>query len=658
MCAIAGFLETGRARADRESILLGMLENVHHRGPDFGGSWLYPHSGVALGHRQLAILDLSPDGNQPMHCRCGRFVITFNGEIYNYKPLRSELESQGRLFKTASDTEVMLEAICAWGVAKTLQRMIGMFAFAVWDTAERCLFLARDRMGEKPLYYGRVGDTLLFASELKAFRAYPEFRGEIDRNVLALYLRHGYIPGAYCIYRGFHKLPAGTYLKIVQSERLVIPEPVAYWSIVQAAEAGVADPWTGSDSEAIDFLERMVSQVIQDQMQSDVPLGAFLSGGIDSSLVVSLMQAQSSRPIRTFTIGFWDPARNEAENAKAIAKHLGTEHTELYVSGEDAMGVIPLLPRLYDEPFADSTQIPTYLVAHLARAHVTVSLSGDGADELFSGYKTYPLAQRLWRLFGQNPAGVKAVEIASRACERVGDSLASWAPDFTPPSRSLNRLRKLAELLPVGSQEELYLRLTSACLIPERMVLGAVEPESPLRCAMRAAVPGFLERMMLADALVYIPDDILVKLDRAAMGVSLETRVPLIDKRIVEFSWRLPEKLRVHDGKGKWILRQILSRHVPQDLFEGPKKGFSVPLGEWLRGPLRDWAGDLLSESRLTRQGFFDPGSVQKKWADHLKGRFQWQTTLWAILMFQAWLDEFHVGEFTSGPKSPRLPGL
>ncbi len=671
MCGIAGFIDTpcDKAEAELRATVLGMADALRHRGPDDGGAWVDAAAGVALGHRRLAVIDLSPEGRQPMPSACGRYVIVFNGEIYNFADLRRELAGLGHRFRGHSDTEVMLAAISRWGVEPAVERFNGMFAFALWDRRERRLVLARDRLGEKPLYYGWTGGVFLFGSELKALRAHPAFRGEVDRDALALYLRHNYIPTPYAIYKGVFKLPPGTMLTVDPRNAGAVPEPKPYWSARAAAERGVAEPYPWSEAEAADELDGRLREAVRLRMVADVPLGAFLSGGIDSSTVVALMQAQSGRPVKTFSIGFREAGYDEAEHARAVARHLGTDHTELYVTPEEAMAVIPRLPALYDEPFSDSSQIPTFLVSELARRHVTVSLSGDGGDELFGGYGRYLLCRDLWRRIGWLPAaGRRAVAAALAAvagwmpavgprgaAPRVPDGArpAPRVPDgaFVRPDRLLSRygrpgrvgdkLRKLAEVLAADSPEALYRRLVSHWKAPDRVVPGAVEPPTALTDRRRwADVPELVARLMYLDTISYLPDDILVKVDRASMGVSLEARVPLLDHRLVEFAWRLPLAMKIRDGQGKWLLRQVLYRYVPKELVDRPKMGFGVPIGAWLRGPLRDWAESLLDERRLRQEGYFDPRPIREKWMEHLSGKHDWQYYLWDILMFQAWLEE------------------
>lgn len=649
MCGLAGFFAPGGADRGAAETVRRMADTLAHRGPDDAGVWTDDDAGVALAHRRLAILELSPAGHQPMQCPAGRYVLVFNGEIYNHRDLRAELEKRGLApqWRGHSDTETLLAGFSAWGIRQTVERSVGMFAFAVWDRQLRQLTLARDRLGEKPLYYGWQGHGeqahLLFGSELKALRAHPAFLAQIDRGAVALLMRHNYVPTPYSIYRGIRKLPPGTLLTLSWQHRDALPE--SYWSLADVAVSGQNAPFSGSPEEAVDMLDGLLRQAIGRQMLADVPLGAFLSGGVDSSTIVALMQAQSTRPIKTFTIGFDDAAYNEAEHAKAVARHLGTEHSTLYVSPAEAMAVIPKLPSLYCEPFSDSSQIPTFLVSQLARSRVTVSLSGDGGDELFGGYNRYLLANRLWRKLSGLPRGIRqGVAHGIRAL-----SPATWNACLAPVQRFLpaglrlanigDKMHKGSDVLAAESIDDLYRGLVSHW-DPASVVLKANEPPTILHGNVpRLEGLDSIQRMMALDAVSYLPDDILVKVDRAAMGVSLETRVPMLDHRVVEFAWQLPFDLKIRHGQGKWPLRRVLDRYVPANLIERPKMGFGVPIDAWLRGPLRDWADSLLEHGRLRQEGFFEPAVVQHLWQEHLSGRRSWQYYLWDILMFQAWLE-------------------
>lgn len=646
MCGLTGGWSRQRF-LELQDALPQMTDALMHRGPDDEGHWFDAEAGIALGHRRLSIVDLSPAGHQPMVSVSGRWVIAFNGEIYNHRDLRAELEAAGKApaWRGHSDTETLLAAIEAWGVEATLERSTGMFAIALWDRECRELWLARDRFGEKPLYYGWNRGALLFGSELKALRAFPGFDAPLDRQALALYLRHNAVPAPFSIHQGIRKLLQGHWLRIGQREleRGDLPEPVAYWSAAERAHAGKANPFAGSESEAADALERLLLDAVGRQMVADVPLGAFLSGGIDSSLVVAMMQAQSARPVRTFSIGFNEAGYNEAEHAAAVARHLGTEHTELYVSPGDAMAVIPRLSTIYDEPFSDSSQIPTLLVAELARRHVTVALSGDGGDELFGGYSRYFLAAHRWGQISSVPMPLR--QLASRGITAV--PVKAWnaayavVTPFIPRRRRWGlpgeKMHKGAAVLSRGSGVALYRDLITHWE-PQTLLPGISEPMSfgPPR---GGALLGLTEYMMLEDACHYMADDILVKVDRAAMACGLETRVPFLSHRVFEFAWRLPIEYKIHNGVGKQLLRQVLYRHVPQALIDRPKMGFGVPIDSWLRGPLKDWAAGLLDPVRLKNGGYFDPEPIMRKWSEHQSGKRNWQYHLWDILMFQAWLD-------------------
>lgn len=641
MCGIAGFFSPAQSRAQHEmqSIVEVMTEAMITRGPDDSGSWADPETGIALGHRRLAILDLSPLGHQPMTSADGRFAIVFNGEVYNYQDLRADLENHGHRWRGHSDTEVMLAAFSQWGVLDATRRFNGMFAFAVWDRQERVLHLGRDRLGEKPLYYGWIGETFVFASELKCLRPFPGFSAAVDRQALTALLRYNYIPDPLCIHQGFHKLPPACLLTLkAPSDK---PTPQIYWSLHEVAEHGLDHPFLGSEADAIAEFERLLLKAVGMRMVADVPLGAFLSGGIDSSLIVAMMQKQSPRPVRTFTIGFHEKEHNEAQFAKDVARHLGTDHTEMYVSGEDALDVIPQLPSLYDEPFADYSQIPTYLVCKMARQHVTVALSGDAGDELFGGYERYSVGRKLWSKFSWMPPTIMKMTagmltaLPPKVLNGLGSQLLPKRLRHIPVG---DKLHKLAEVVAAPGMETLYLNLMSHWKKPQDIVIGGKDPVTAITdTALWPRVSDFTHRMMHLDMATYLPGDILVKVDRAAMGVSLEGRIPLLDTEIIEFAWRLPMHLKVRNGRGKWLLRETLYKHVPKHLIDRPKRGFGIPLDAWLRGPLRDWAEDLLSESRLRREGFFHAAPIRQKWDEHLSGARNWHFYLWDVLMFQAW---------------------
>jgi asparagine synthase (glutamine-hydrolysing) len=662
MCGLTGFLElSGRMEDEalrRTASLMG--DAIRHRGPDDGGVWVDAERGVALSARRLAIIDVSPEGHQPMVSGSGRYVIAFNGEIYNHRALRRELDGLGEghapHFRGHSDTETLLAAIDRWGLKPALERAVGMFAFALWDRHEQDLHLVRDRIGEKPLYYGWMGDAFLFGSELKALRAHPAFDGEVDRSALALYMRYACVPVPYSIYRGIHKLPPGTILTLQRSSPRPTPLPVPYWSARRVAEAAVADPFEGGETEARDQLDRLLREAVGQQMIADVPLGAFLSGGIDSSTVVALMQVQSDQPVKTFTIGFNETGWNEAVHAKAVARHLATDHTELYVTPVEAMSVIPRLPTLYDEPFADVSQIPTFLVAQLARRNVTVSLSGDGGDELFGGYNRYFWGRRIWRNVGWVPRGARAIAahgLTSVSPEgwnrllrvsRLSVPFRSWSGTFG------SKVHKLSGILAVQDPEVMYHSLVSMWQNPAAFVVGSSEPTTVLTDpASWANLHDFTQRMMFLDLVTYLPDDVLAKVDRASMGVSLEARAPFLDHRVVEFAWQVPLSMKIRNGQGKWLLRQVLEQYVPRELIDRPKSGFGCPVGVWLRGPLREWAEDLLDERRIREEGFFNPDPIRATWEEHISGNRDWQYLLWTVLMFQAWLAEQQSVRASSG---------
>lgn len=642
MCGIAGFWQRNRKSGDLpEDILTRMGDAIKHRGPDDSGTFCAT-SGVGFVHRRLSIVDLSPAGHQPMTSASGRYTIIFNGEVYNFSEIKEEL-GPGYSWRGHSDTEVMLEAIDRWGLDLALNRFVGMFAFALWDRKDHELSLVRDRIGIKPVYYGWINGDFVFGSELKAIRAYPGFEGQIDRDALAQYMRHNYVPAPHCIYKGVYKLPQGTILALRHEQQE--PELRCFWSATEIANSGIASLVAGSDDEVIAELETKLAVAIQLRMIADVPLGAFLSGGIDSSTVVALMQAQSSRPVKTFTIGFHEKDYNEAVHAKNIAQHLGTDHTELYVTAQEALDVVPSISEMYDEPFADVSQIPTYLVSRLARSQVTVSLSGDGGDELFCGYQRYFRTVAIWKWLQRVPSPMRL------AFSRLIRSTSPHAIDFAyqmvrpliPENKQFlavgDKAHKLASLMNSPNQSAIYLQALSHWPEPTDAVLGSHESDAFSRAfAQTESLPSFEERMMLTDLVNYLPDDILTKVDRASMAVSLEARVPILDHRVVEFAWKLPMRFKIRNGTSKWILRQVLYKYVPQELVERPKMGFGVPIDHWLRGPLRTWAEDLLSEESLQRQGLFNVAAVRAKWKEHLSGSLNFQYLLWDVLIFQNWL--------------------
>jgi asparagine synthase (glutamine-hydrolysing) len=632
MCGLAGLIAPMATAEELSTQVRDMCDALVHRGPDDAGEWIDAQSGVALGFRRLAILDLSPAGHQPMLSRSGRYVATLNGEIYNFEALRRELDDPWR---GHSDTEVMVAAFDAWGIEAALQKFIGMFAIAVWDRESRRLMLVRDRMGVKPLYYGFAGTDFVYASELKALRRHPRFEARIDRSALQMYMRSMYVPAPWSIYEGIGKLLPGTILTFDPATRAMTTK--TYWSARDAATCGAAGRFRGTEEEASHELEQLLLDAVRLRMVSDVPIGVFLSGGVDSSLVAAMMQAQSGTPVRTFAMGFTDAAYDEAPFAAAVARHLGTSHTEMHVTPADAIGVIPKLASMYDEPFADSSQIPTHLVAQLARRHVTVALSGDGGDELFGGYNRYFIGQKLFHRLATLPRSMRPAlgRMLTAVSPRAWDRMLSGVLRQTRPGE---RVHKVARVLAADDPDAMYFELVSHWT---NLVLGASEHASAL--ADRASWPPLVdpvERMMYFDQLSYLPDDILTKVDRASMAVSLEVREPLLDHRLVEFAWTLPLSMKVRGAKGKLVLRSVLDRYVPRTLIDRPKMGFGMPLETWLRGPLRDWAESLLDESTLRAQGLLDPKPVREKWDEHLRGRGDWKYHLWAVLMLQAWLQE------------------
>jgi asparagine synthase (glutamine-hydrolysing) len=643
MCGIVGLWQHS-AETPRDAlraIATRMADTLTHRGPDDAGTWEDPDAGLALGFRRLAIIDLSPAGHQPMVSATGRYAMVFNGEVYNYAALRAEMEATGcapSTFSGHSDTEVMLAAIEAWGLRKAIGQFIGMFAFALWDRKERTLHLVRDRLGIKPLYYGRAGDTLVFGSELKALRAHPDFKATVSREALALFLRYAYVPAPYAIYEGVRKLPPGTIATLTSDTEELSLSP--YWSLSDIVACGQSNGFAGTEAEAVAAMDTLARDAVALRMMADVPLGAFLSGGLDSSLVVALMQAQSSRPVQTFAIGFTEERWNEAPFARAVAVHLGTDHHELIATPEQAMEVIPRLPEFYDEPFADVSQVPTLLVSELARTRVTVSLSGDGGDELFGGYYAYTLGEQIRGLRRRLPGGMATVAVKALTAFPTDVLLAGSGGSSR--RLSADRLRKLADALPLAaSPETLHRHLMSHWKAPTSVVRGAMVES---RTAFDEMLPEGLNgtaRAMYLDGVTYLPDDILTKVDRASMAVALEARVPLIDHRLVEFAWSLPYAFKRDGGVAKRILRKTLDRYVPPALFDRPKKGFGVPVDDWLRGPLRDWAEDLLSEQRLRREGYLEAQPIRARWEEHLSGRRNWPTLLWTVLMFQQWRERW-----------------
>lgn len=660
MCGIAGFIETppGTKQGQLEQTALGMADALKHRGPDSTGTWVDERDGIAFGHTRLAVVDLSASGHQPMHSRDGRWVVNFNGEIYNHPALRANLIRTGAALRGSSDTEVLTELIARDGVREAISRLNGMFAIAVWDRRERALWLIRDRMGEKPLYAGWFGNTLVFGSELKAVKRHPKFDAEVDRAALAAYMRAGYVPSPSSIYTGVMKVPPAHLLRVHARGEPGTLNPERYWDLKEIVGAGLSDPFTLPDEEMLNVLDHKLRESIRIRMIADVPVGAFLSGGIDSSLVTSLMQVQMTARVQTFTIGFTDHFFDEAPFARKIAQHLGTEHRELYVDPQTAMEVVPSLPTIYDEPFADSSQIPTFLISRLARQQVTVALSGDGGDELFAGYDRFRFHDRVGKYLNAVPRSVRdpigrriqSVDpiVWDRLGQQLGRATGGRARRFVTPSR----MQKLARLLQLSDERARYVALLSLWNDPAGVVNGAESPTLLTQPDAWLDAEDPIHTFMWLDLSTYLPDDLLTKVDRAAMAVSLETRLPLLDPDLIAAVWRFPLYLKVRDGRAKWGLKEVLARYVPLELFDRPKQGFSVPLGTWLKGPLREWAENLVDPRKLRQQQFFDVGTVRQVWQEHLDGRQDFSAQLWAVLMFQAWLEQENA---TTGGARSRL---
>ena len=658
MCGIVGIFGNLR-KEDLERSINKMSATLIHRGPDDSGTWVNEESGIAFGHQRLSIVDLSSVGHQPMISPCGKFSVIFNGEIYNHLQLREKLNNSKykQSWRGHSDTETLVSAFSQWGIEKTLNQLVGMFAIAVWNIKTKKLYLIRDRFGEKPLYYGWSNGIFLFGSELKALRSYKGFNNEIDRSSLSLYMQYMYVPSPYSIFKDIYKLDPGCILEIDSIGAMQSPKQITSFTF-NSKGVGIKQWYSLSDivknsqnnlitdeNEAVELLEKTLLESVQSQLISDVPLGAFLSGGIDSSVIVSLMQKVSKKPVETFTIGFEESAFNEAIYAKEVAKYLGTDHHELYVTASDAFKVIPHLPTLYDEPFADSSQIPTYLVSKLAKQKVTVSLSGDAGDELFGGYNRYLWGSRIWSKAKWIPPNLRSIVggVIQKLPVSEWDKLGHSLPNKYRVSSMGDKAHRMAHRLKtVKNLDDMYHSLVTEGYREESLVVndGLVLETKVDNYNIISSISESEQRMMLWDSLTYLPDDILTKVDRAAMGVSLETRIPFLDHRVAELAWRLPLEMKIKNGEGKWPVRQVLYKYVPRELIERPKAGFAVPVGQWIRGPLREWASDLLDETRIQREGYFNPKLVKELWEQHLSGRHDWTPRLWAILMFQAWLDK------------------
>jgi len=638
MCGIAGLIINNRSGIDIGISIDRMTDTLIHRGPDSRGTWVDEEAGIGLGHRRLAIRDLSSLGHQPMISFCQRYVIVYNGEIYSHAEIAADLKKVGCIFRGSSDTEVILEACAQWGVEATVKRLIGMFSFALFDQKTRELTLVRDRIGIKPLYWGGFANLFIFGSELKALRAVKGWDPRVDRNALSAFMRHNYIPAPLSIYQGIYKLEPGTILKLKPDSMPVISR---YWDLHSIVKDGVQCPINGTDSDVLDQLDQLLCDAVRRHMVTDVPLGTMLSGGIDSSLVTALMAEQSNRSINTFSIGFQEKEFNEAPFAREVARHLGTNHTELYAEARDALDMVERLPYWYDEPFADSSQIPTALVCELTKNYVSVVLSGDGGDELFAGYNRYIFGLNIWQNANYIPLPFKklvAKALLTQPTSRL-DFFGRVLPSKYRYQQLGVKLHKFSKTILMNDQDSIYRQMLSHWNDPDEIILGSKEPKGILwNPEIANTIPDFLDRMQFFDTMTYLPDDILTKVDRASMSVSLEARVPLLDHRLVEMAWRIPRHMKLKDGQGKWALRQILYKRVPKNLIERPKMGFGIPLDEWLRGPLREWAESLLNFDRLRQQGLFNPIYIRNKWEAHLAGQ-SWGYPLWNVLMAQAWLE-------------------
>ena len=639
MCGFTGFIDRSLSQnnAELSEIVQSMGDEISHRGPDDAQFYVQQDAGYAVAFRRLAIIDLSPMGRQPMISSSGRYIITYNGEVYNAAEIRDELQQHGARLKGHSDTEVILEAIEIWGLKKTLPRLIGMFAIALWDRHNHRLTLVRDRLGIKPLYFGSFKNQFFFGSQTKCFLKHPRWKSTINHDSVSAYMRFGYLPSPHSIYKGVAQVRPGEWIEVEHGE---VTRRGQYWSHENVAVDGYRNRVKLSDKEATDQLEKLIGDAIRLRMISDVPLGAFLSGGVDSSTVAALMQENSDRPIKTFSIGFQESQYNEAPFAKAVAEYLGTEHHEMYVTSNDALDVIPKIPDYFDEPFADSSQIPTYLLSVLTKQHVTVALSGDGGDELFAGYQRYFIGDSLVKASNRIPVCLRPTlaKIIDKTSPRIWDMIEPFIPERYGRSPLRTRALRASELFSRGGQEQIFRGIVGQWPDPEAVVINSVEPVDDIwKGTMHTRMPDFIERMQYIDAITYLPDDILLKVDRSSMATSLEARVPLLDHRVVEFAARLPKHMKVREGQSKWLLRQVLYRHVPHELIERPKMGFAPPIDEWLRGPLREWAEDLLDEKKLREEGIFNPASIRQLFEQHLSGEISWHYRLWVVLMFQAW---------------------
>ena len=646
MCGFVGFIGEPDAADALEQLATRMAARLKSRGPDDAGTWVSASAGLALGHCRLAVIDRSAAGHQPMVSASGRSVIAYNGEVYNFVEIRLELErGRNHRFRGRSDTEVILEACEAWGVERAVSKFIGMFAFAFWDHRTRCLTLVRDRLGIKPLYWGRCGGVLFFGSQPKAFVDHPAWRPVVDRDALAAYLQYEYVPAPRSIFKGIEKVEPGCLIEIAAQQE---KRRQCYWDLRAIARDGGRQRAALDDVTAVETLDSLLRDAVKQRMVADVPLGAFLSGGIDSSTVLALMQAQSRRAVKSFSIGFDEEGHNEAHHAKRVAEHLGTDHIEFYVTSDHVLSAVPRLASWFDEPFADSSQVPTYLVAEMARRDVTVALSGDGGDELFAGYDHYAKAEAMWRWIGKWPRPLRAAFASALRVftPSAWDRLFQMAPHAFRPSTPGRKIHKVGDLLCAVDQDAFYRRFLAHCEDPGRMVRGGREPRGILHdSTVRCDIPNFRDRMQFLDMATYLPDDILTKVDRASMAASLEARVPLLDHRVVEFVWRLPSAMKVRDKQRKWLLRRVLDNYVPQRLIDRPKMGFGIPMDRYLRGPLRDWAEDLLAEDRLRQGGYFDPVPIRKAWAEHTAGIRNGQEQVWNILMFESWRDTWRIGD-------------